>query len=337
MLIMPVGAPVLQDGSRDQAGSLNEGFMAQPPKVFDRRLILDRRARYAGDAADHSFLLDRVAEDFFERLQGINRTFRTGVVLGAYDGTLGRVLRGVESIGVLFDAEASPDLLQLCDGPRLSCDEEAVPFGDETVDLFVSGLSLQFVNDLPGVLVQLRRALKPDGLLLASLVGGESLRELREAWVVAEDEVRGGASPRVAPFVDVRDLGGLAQRAGFALPVVDTDQVQVTYASPLALMRDLKFMGASNALVSRSRKPVTGELLARACEVYEERFSTGDGAVVATFDIVTLTAWAPHESQQKPLRPGSATTRLADALDAVSQRSPGPGDVGGSDDGEPTR
>ncbi len=194
-----------------------------------------------------------------------------------------------------------------------------MPFAPASLDLVVSGLALHHVNDLPGSLVQIRRALKPDGLFLAALLGGETLKELREAWLIAEDEVSGGASPRVAPFADVRDLGGLLQRAGFALPVADTDVVRVTYASPLDLMREIKAMGASNVLTARRRVPVTRTLLFRAAEVYAERFALADGRIPATFEIITLTAWVPHESQQKPLQPGSAKARLADALGVMEQ------------------
>ncbi len=202
---------------------------------------------------------------------------------------------------------------------RIIADEEALPFAEGSLDLAVSGLALHHVNDLPGCLVQIRRALKPDGLFLAALLGGETLKELREAWLIAEDEVMGGASPRVAPFADVRDLGGLLQRAGFALPVADTDVVRVTYASPLDLMREIKAFGASNVLTARRRVPVTRKLLFRAAEVYSERFALPDGRIPATFEIITLTAWVPHESQQKPLQPGSAKARLADALGVKEQ------------------
>ena len=178
----------------------------------------------------------------------------------------------------------------------------------------VSGLSLQLVNDLPGALIQINRALKPDGLLLAALLAGETLKELREAWLLAEDEMLGGASPRVAPFTDVRELGRLLQRAGFALPVADSDLVRVTYASPLALMREIKAMGASNMLTERRRIPVTRGLLFRAAEIYQRKFGQPDGRIPATFEIITLTGWVPHESQQKPLSPGSAQVRLADVL-----------------------
>jgi SAM-dependent methyltransferase len=178
----------------------------------------------------------------------------------------------------------------------------------------VSALALQFVNDLPGTLIQIRRALKPDGLLLAALIGGESLSELRLAFAEAESEVEGGVSPRVAPFADLRDLGALLQRAGFALPVTDVDRVTVRYATPLDLMHDLRRMAAGNVLMERRRVPLRRATLRRAREIYAERFADGDGRIRATFDIVWLSGWAPHESQQQPLAPGSARTRLADAL-----------------------
>ncbi|MEI8150830.1 MAG: methyltransferase domain-containing protein, partial [Hyphomicrobiales bacterium] len=183
-----------------------------------------------------------------------------------------------------------------------------------SLDLVVSALALQFVNDLPGTLIQIRRALRPDGLLLAAMIGGDSLTELREAFAQAEAEVDGGVSPRVAPFADLRDIGALLQRAGFALPVTDVDRVTVRYASPLALMHDLRSMGAANALTERRRAPLRRATLRRLMEIYAERFSDPDGRVRATFEIVWLSGWAPHESQQKPLAPGSAKTRLADAL-----------------------
>jgi hypothetical protein len=183
-------------------------------------------------------------------------------------------------------------------------------------------MSLQWANDLPGVLVQIRRALAPDGLFLAALVGGQSLTELRTALTAAEAELTGGASPRVAPFVDVRDLGGLLQRAGFALPVTDVEPVIVRYSSMFALMRDLRGMGATNALCERSRVPLRRAVLLRAAEIYSERFSDPDGRLRATFDIVWLSGWAPHDSQQKPLAPGSARMRLSDALNAREERLP---------------
>lgn len=187
---------------------------------------------------------------------------------------------------------------------------------NSTFDLVVSALSLQGINDLPGALVQIRRALKPDGLLLAALIGGETLTELRQSFATAESEIEGGISPRVAPFADVRDLGGLLQRAGFALPVTDADRITVRYNSAFALMQDLRRMGATNALVERRRTPLRRATLTRTAEIYAARFADGDGRVRATFDIVWLSGWAPHPGQQQPLEPGSAQARLADALGA---------------------
>ncbi|MGA8936113.1 MAG: methyltransferase domain-containing protein, partial [Pseudolabrys sp.] len=198
--------------------------------------------------------------------------------------------------------------------PRVVADEEALPFADSSLDLVTSVLALQFVNDLPGTLIQIRRALKPDGLLLAALVGGESLAELREAIAIAESEIEGGVSPRVAPFVDVGELGALLQRTGFALPVIDNERLVVRYASAVALMHDLRRMGATNVLFERRRKPLKRATLDRTAAIYAERFADADGRLRASFDIVWLSGWTPHESQQKPLKPGSAARRLADAL-----------------------
>lgn len=296
--------------------------MTGAPQIFDSNLIRRRRDRFALGAAAHDFLLQRVADDFSDRLAIVRRTFATAVNAGAYHGVVSRALRQSASVASMIDLETSTALLAQCDGARISSDTEILPLAPESVDLIVSGLAWQLVNDVPGVLAQVRRALKPDGLLLASVLGGETLKELREAWLLAETEVSGGASPRVAPFADIRDLGALLQRAGFALPVADGDTFTVTYATPLALMSELREMAASNMLVERRRTPVTRGLLLRAAEIYKERYALADGRVPATFEIITLTAWAPHESQQQPLQPGSATARLADALGAT-ERSAG--------------
>lgn len=288
--------------------------MSGVPLIFDRQLLRARRERQAAHAARYDFLLARVADDFAERIAIVNRTFEAGLNIEAHHGLLSRRLRALPNVLAMLDADPSQHLLAQCQGPVEVVDAEALPFAPGSFDLVVSGLSLHLVNDLPGALIQLRQALRPDGLLLAALPGGETLKELRAAWLVAETEITGGASPRVAPFADVRAMGALLQRAGFALPVVDSDTVNVTYESPLQLMREIKGMGASNMLVDRRRTPVTRRLLMRAAEVYTERFATAGGRVPATFEIVTLTAWVPHDSQPKPLRPGSATTRLSDAL-----------------------
>jgi NADH dehydrogenase [ubiquinone] 1 alpha subcomplex assembly factor 5 len=286
----------------------------QSIRIFDRALLAERRRRAAAAARQHDFLLARVAEDLAERLAIVRRRFPLAANVGAHHGVLSRRIRGMAGIERIVDVDAAAELLAGAPDLRVVADEEALPFADASLDLVVSALSLQLVNDLPGALIQIRRALKPDGLLLAALLGGATLQELREAWLAAESEVSGGASPRVAPFADVRDLGALLQRAGLALPVVDSQTLTVTYSDPLALMRELKGMGASNVLAARRRAPVTRRLLLRAAEIYAERFAAADGRVPATFEILTLTAWAPDPSQPQPLRPGSATARLADAL-----------------------
>ncbi|MFA6264501.1 MAG: methyltransferase domain-containing protein [Pseudolabrys sp.] len=283
--------------------------MTSGPTIFDRTLLRarQRRALALGPA---TFLLDRVAEEMRERLAVVLRRFERAADIGTPTDALRRALLTSDNIGRLV--RAAP--VHTAGGRDVVADEEALPFADASLDLVVSALALQFVNDLPGTLIQMRRALKPDGLLLAAMVGGDSLSELREAFAQAESEVDGGVSPRVAPFADIRDLGSLLQRAGFALPVVDSDRVIVRYDSPIALMRDLRAMGAANNLMERRRAPLKRATLRRVLEIYAERFADADGRLRATFEIVWLTGWAPHESQQKPLRPGSATRRLADAL-----------------------
>jgi NADH dehydrogenase [ubiquinone] 1 alpha subcomplex assembly factor 5 len=287
---------------------------ADPAKPFDRELLRQRRNRVAIGGNRHDFLLRRVTEDICERVQIVRRGFSKVLNLGAHTGVLSRSLRNLTNVGLVVDADHCDGLLTHCDGPCVVCDEEALSFGHGDLDAVVSGLSLQFVNDLPGTLVQVRRALKPDGLLVAALLGGETLRELRHVWFLAEEEITGGASPRVAPFIDVRALGGLSQRAQFALPVVDSEILTVTYKTPMALMEELRAMGASNVLSARRRVPVTRGLLMRACEIYQELFATADGRVPATFEVLTLTAWVPDESQPKPLKPGSATISMTKVL-----------------------
>ena len=287
------------------------------PELFDRRLLRLRQRRAARDPA--TFLLDRVAGELGERLGAVLRRFERAVDLGTPAGALRSVLAASGKVGTVVAVSAQ---LRRDSGLAVAADEEALPFADGSLDLVVSALALQFVNDLPGALAQIRRALKPDGLLLAALVGGASLTELRQAFAQAESEIEAGASPRVAPFADVRELGALMQRAGFALPVVDCDRLTVRYDTVFDLMRDLRRMGATNVLRERRRTPLRRATLARMAQVYAQRFADPDGRLRASFEIVWLSGWAPHESQQKPLKPGSAKQRLADALGTI-ERSAG--------------
>jgi SAM-dependent methyltransferase len=282
------------------------------PLVFDRSLVRLRRQRaYALGPA--TFLIDRIAEDLAERLSVILRRFTVAVDLGSATDAVRRVLMNNPVIQTMIAVDANTCCLG-DSGLRVAADEELLPFADGALDLVVSALTLQSVNDLPGVLVQIRRSLKPDGLFLAALLGGDTLAELRHSFAAAETEIEGGLSPRIAPFPDVRDMGVLLQRAGFALPVTDVDRLTIRYASPLALLHDLRRMGATNALTERRRSLLRRATLARMLEIYSTEFSDADGKVRATFEVLWLSGWSPHESQQQPLRPGSARSRLADAL-----------------------
>ena len=277
--------------------------MAKPvdttPVLFDRALLAMRQDRARKQGAV-TFLLDRVAEDFSDRLAAVKRDFSDVADLWT-PGDLSLPPRASLTRVVLDQAS------------------ETLPLQPESLDLVASALALQFVNDLPGVLAQIRRALKPDGLLLAAMIGGDTLTELRQCFATAEAECEGGVSPRVAPFADLRDIGQLLQRAGLALPVTDVDRVVVRYNNAFALMHDLRRMGATNVLLERRRAPTRGATMLRMAQIYAERFADPDGRVRATFDIVWLSAWAPHESQQKPLRPGSAKASLEDAVKGMKR------------------
>jgi SAM-dependent methyltransferase len=298
--------------------------MSGPPRLFDRARHRRRLARAAPRYADASFLKARAAEDLVERLAAVNRDFQVAVDLGARDGSFRRALAASEAAAKLewlVETDLAPAMLRGRPGARLAADEERLPFASASLDLVVSSLALHWSNDLVGALVQIRQALRPDGLFLGAILGGATLTELRQALTAAELEVRGGAGPRVSPFADAYDAAGLLQRAGFALPVADVDKVSVRYDHLLALLADLRAMGETNVLVEGAEAPLTRAILLRAGEIYAQRFSEG-GRLVATFEILTLTGWAPHQSQPQPLRPGSAKTRLADAL-GTRERSAG--------------
>ncbi len=288
-------------------------------QVFDRALVRRRRDRAAETLAHADFLFQASGERLCDRLLDVLRTFPTALDLGCRTGGLTPLVRETGKIETLIQSDCASRFAHAARSknnmPTLCADEEYLPIADGVLDLVLSNLSLHWVNDLPGALTQIRRSLKPDGLFLATLFGGETLKELRTALMESESETTGGVSPRVSPFVDVRDAGNLLSRAGFALPVVDAENIEVTYENALKLMSDLRAMGETNAVSERSRKPLRQETLLRAAEIYKGRFSNERGRIVATFQIVTLTAWAPHASQQQPLRPGSAQANLADALE----------------------
>jgi SAM-dependent methyltransferase len=282
--------------------------------IFDQTLIAKNRERAKNlPEGPATFLLDIAAEELAGRLGAVEREFEEAAELHGGSGVTARMLVETGKVGRMRRVETSTTFAA-GDGDILIAPLDAVPLEPQSVNLIVSPLSLHVTNDTPGVFIQIRRALKPDGLFLAAVPGSGTLQELREALLAAESETSGGASPRVIPFADVRDLGALLQRAGFALPVADTENYTVRYDTMFGLMRDLRAMGMANPLVGRSRTPLRRETLVRAAEIYAERFSDPDGRIRATFSIVYLAGWAPHENQQKPLKPGSAKVRIADAL-----------------------
>lgn len=284
---------------------------------FEPRLLRQRKRRAAPSFRAAAFLHARAAEDLADRLEAIPRPFPRVLALGGA-GLFSEAVRARPGLSARVGEIIEADIA----GAAVTLDPEALPFAAEAFDLIASPLLLHWVNDLPGALIQLRRALRPDGLLLAALFGGETLRELRLALIEAESELTGGAGPRVAPFADLQDLAHLMQRAGFALPAADRDVVTVRYAEPMRLFADLRAMGETAALAERSPRALSRRILARTLEIYAARFADPDGRVRATFEIIHLAGWAPHESQQKPLKPGSAKARLADAL-GVKEESAG--------------
>ncbi len=283
--------------------------MPTPPALFDVDLLARRRAR-AARIGGADFLHEAVAAEVAERLKEVNRSFRAPAVVGP---------RAALWAGVLAREGVA--------GARSVADAEVLDLEEGAHDLVVHGLGLHWANDPVGQLVQARRALRPDGLMIAALFGGETLHELRRALADAEVATTGGLSPRVAPMGEIRDLGGLLQRAGLAMPVADGLRYDVTYATPVALMRDLRAMGETNVMRDRVRRPMPRALLSEAIARYAARFGLGNGRVPATFEVIFLTGWAPAGDQPKPLRPGSAATRLADALGAeersAGERAPG--------------
>jgi SAM-dependent methyltransferase len=288
-------------------------------QVFDRTLVLQRRLRALkqhGNSAD--FLLVRAADDLEERLSAIERRFDIAVDLASHTDLAAEALKRSGKVSRIVRIE--DDVRFLANNfPSIIAEQEILPLKTASIDLAVSLLSLHLTNDTPGTLLQIRRALKPDGLFLGAMAGENTLTELRECLIAAESEISGGVSPRVAPFADVRDVGGLLQRAGFTLPVTDIETYTVRYDNLFSLMRDLRAMGVQNSLYGRSRKPLTRQFFMRAAEIYAERFSDPDGRIRATFSFIWMSGWAAHESQQKPLKPGSAKASLADFLKDVEK------------------
>lgn len=299
--------------------------MTDSMHVFDRRAVRRHRERAANGAGAADFLFRESAERLVDRLNDVTHAFPAALDLGCRMGAVAARLavdRGAAAkIGRLFQCDLAPAMARaavVTGHATFAADEEALPVADAALDLVMSNLSLHWVNDLPGALVQIRRALKPDGLFLASLFGLDTLSELRACLLEAEAETSGGAGRRVSPFTDVRDAGGLLSRAGFALPVVDADTVTVTYTDMFRLMADLRAMGETNAVMGRRPGASRRDMFTRAAQIYAERFVDPRGRIVATFQILTLTAWAPHPRQQKPMRPGTAATPLANVLTAAN-------------------
>lgn len=293
--------------------------MTEPSEIdiFDRRTVRLRRDRIAHDYSGFNFLKAEVSRRLADRLDDVARNFPLAVDIGCHGGELGAALAERDDVDFVVESDLSEAFAQRANSNAIVADEEFLPFKAESLDLAVSALSLHWTNDLPGALLQIREALKKDGLFLGAVFGGETLTELRQSFLQAELEETGGVSPRVSPFIDVRDAGNLLQRAGFALPVTDVETITVDYLDAFALMRDLRGMGETNALKAR-RNAFTGRAtLMSAADQYQRAFGSSAGRIPATFQIVFMTGWAPHESQQKPLQPGSARARLADALDTV--------------------
>lgn len=282
--------------------------------LFDPALI-ERHRHRAWRFGDHQahFLLDIAATEIAERIAIVERHFDSAIELHGATGITARRVLETGKVGSITRIETSRDFLP-DDGTAKVASLEDLALEPASSNLVISPLSLHLTNDTPGTLIQIRKALKPDGLFLAALPGSGTLQELRDVLLATEAELLGGASPRVIPFADVRDIGALLQRAGFALPVTDTETYTVRYDSIFPLMRDLRAMGMANPLLGRSRTPLTRLFFMRAAEIYAQRYSDADGRIRATFSIIYMSGWAPHESQQKPLKPGSANVRLADVL-----------------------
>lgn len=289
---------------------------AESMDVFDRDTVRHNRNRAAPHNEHHNFLFDWAIDNITDRLDVVRRDFPEALIIGARQ-TSSKLdhLKAVKNIRTLSVMDIVPDILMpQRNYTTILAESDILPLSRQSLDLIISNLDLHSVNDVPGALIQMHRALRPDGLFVASLFGGETLSELRQCLTQAEMSIRGGLSPRVAPFADKQQMGNVMQRAGFALPVIDSDIVTVTYENIFKLMKDLRGMGEANAVSARDRSPLRRDVLMKAAEMYQAQFAEPDGRIRATFEIIFLLGWAPHDSQQKPLRPGSADHNLADAL-----------------------
>ena len=289
------------------------------PRLFDYAQHRRNRARAAASFTEFDFLKSEGALRLADRIELVRRDFPLCLDFGCHDGVLSRHLKQTGKVGTVIQADPAFEFARSAgaNGPAIVSEAEQLPFAPAMFDAVFSCLSLHWIDDLPGLLTQMRALLKPDGLLLVSFLGGSTLVELRSALAEAESEIDGGISPRAVLMADIRDVGGLLGRAGLALPVADADRLTISYPDLFRLMADLRGMGEQNALQQRIRKPSSRQLFLRAAQIYQARYGRPDGSIPASFEIITLTGWAPHESQQKPLRPGSATHRLADSLDTT--------------------
>ena len=284
-------------------------------EVFDCETLVRNKQRAAKNIENHNFLFNWALDNTHDRLEIIKRDFPQTALIGArHSKTVAERIKIGKNIRNLTILDTSPSLLDQQTETKITITEEFLPLPPQSLDMIISNLELHSINDVPGMLIQIKQALKPDGLFIATLFGGDTLTELRQCIAQAEVSIYGGISPHIFPFADKQQMGSVMQRAGFALPVIDSDIITVTYNDIFKLMTDIRGMGEGNAVKARDKKPLSRAVLMEAARLYQERFSDPDGRIRATFEIIFLLGWAPHDSQQKPLRPGSAKTELATAL-----------------------
>ena len=291
---------------------------SDPLNLFDRKAVRRHRDRAAAGLEEHDFLFAEIADRLTDRLLDVKRTFPLALDLGCHGGEVARTLGERGGIETLLQCDLSPKMVKKASGIRFVADEEFLPIKDQSLDLVLSNLSLHWVNDLPGAFVQIRQALKQDGFFLGAMLGENTLHQLRESLMVAETEIEGGLSPRVSPYATVQDVGGLLQRAGFTMPVIDIDTITVSYPNMFKLMADLRGMGEMNAVSERRKTFSRRDTFMRAAEHYVKTFvnegDVGEGCIPATFDVIFITAWSPDPDQPKPAKRGSATVSFADIL-----------------------